>query len=136
MACFANAGKIGAKPFQKLGPEVTADLRARARADYVDAVRPVRDPVAPAEPTCEDTYGSDRMDRTPDGICHLYGNVMEWTSSLPVDRDDPLALRYVKGKAWESQAGQSAFVLAPVAISGPADWTLLGLGFRCVRTAY
>jgi formylglycine-generating enzyme required for sulfatase activity len=93
---------------------------ANARAQYASGVRPVGDP------------GRGVADRTPEGVINLYGNVREWTQSLPIQHDADRGGRLVLGLCWRMPADSSASLLA--AEERPVQSRIIGIGFRCARS--
>lgn len=128
---FTNAGPIGAVAFASPTSELTQERLRKVRVEFLDAVLRVDDSSPyPGFP--------DFADRTSEGVVHLFGNVMEWTASVPpldaVDtRAAQLATRVAKGKSWESLPGPEMEIIS-LFNTPNSDVGLMGLGFRCART--
>jgi len=121
---FTNAGPLDIRPFMAVTPDSNYEEAVQA---YLESVLPVNDPKAAGRLP-------EFADRTPEGILHLYGNVMEWTASVPPDtdltfNDEHLAQRIIKGKAWAERLGPDV-----TQINFDARRALMGLGFRCARS--
>lgn len=127
---FTNAGPIGSEPTLAYMNDLTPEKLLEVRENYLRSILPVDEPI-PRESFPE------FADRTAEGVLHLYGNVREWTASVPPISAvgsvfDQLTRRAVKGKAWESLPGPGVEVIALYNIHN-ARIGLMGLGFRCVR---
>lgn len=78
------------------------------------------------------------MDRTPIGILHMFGNVMEWTDSMDFKVIEEtvkpnLYDRVIKGGHWERKQSEKWDLSKPVTYR--FDSNLISLGFRCAKSA-
>ncbi len=91
-----------------------------AWAQYQDNARAVDDP------------GHGIPDRTPEGMINMYGNVREWTDSLPFHEAPEAKVRLLTGFCWEMPGTEppSMFVVPEQAV----DHRVITTGFRCARS--
>ncbi len=135
--CFANAVRLngGHAPMRDVGEGANiADARRMLAAE----LQPVGDPRPRAEIGCEENADRALRDETPAGILHLYGNVIERTST-PHPRgtgDEYVAL----GRGWGLFRADTEIIDVRAdgtrrsAFGVPAGERRLGLGFRCARS--
>lgn len=96
-----------------------------ARSYYLRFAAPTRGPLVDAHAD----------DRTPEGLLFMYGNVREWTESVPPWGPSPnFSARLTCGHAWEmSRYGPPELTSTTVPEQTTSD-RLVGLGFRCAKS--
>ncbi|MFI4915569.1 MAG: bifunctional serine/threonine-protein kinase/formylglycine-generating enzyme family protein [Phycisphaerales bacterium JB060] len=96
-----------------------------ARNAYLRHVLPVRGPLPP----------ENVADVTPEGMYFMYGNVREWTESIPYhDGVANYAVRYTCGHAWEMPSFLPSTLPGRSIPEQPVTDRLTGLGFRCAKS--
>lgn len=147
-ACFANTrvdagfGNVvrDLTRHERRGPDHDALLD-----DFVASLQPVGAPVPPVP--C-DVGDPSLRDETAAGVRHLYGNVMEWTTSPSQEmwRSNGETIEFaVKGRAWRDArqdhrilSDENRFPSIPLPVQGASGCApskrLAGIGFRCARS--
>ena len=96
---------------------------AEQNAYYLRSVQPV------------DVLPAGSRDRTPTGLLHMFGNVAEWTETVPADNGiERLGERVVRSDFWGRAISESTRTLTGT-MRMPTTMRQIGLGFRCVRSA-
>ena len=80
------------------------------------------------EPPETAEVGSHPLDRSPDGVLDLAGNVQEWTDSLPPDGDR--SARITRGGNWNSAVNDLASYMA-IENDRAITMQVFSLGMRC-----
>jgi len=123
-----HAAALGVQFVDRRGVETAGFMpaaSATAKASYMKFALPTRGP----RPS---THSGDL---TADGVYFMYGNVREWTESIPhSDGTANPTARYTCGHAWEMPRFIPSTLPGSSIPEQPVSDRLVGLGFRCAKS--
>lgn len=111
---------VGDAPGSRVLPSVQSATIPESWMAYQEHVRPVHDP------------GGGFADRTPEGLLNMYGNVREWTDSVPFHEDGLAPARMIMGFCWQMRGREP--VSMAVTREQPIEFRIIGTGLRCARS--
>lgn len=95
-----------------------------ARTLYLQSVSPTRGPLVEA----------NKDDQTPEGLLFMYGNVREWTESVPFYQEPNFTVRFTCGHAWDMPIFLPDELTSGFIPEQPVTDRRVGLGFRCAKS--
>ena len=124
----ADASTLGVEFVDRRGVETAGFMPASspaAKAAYMAFALPTRGPLRP-------THAGDL---TLEGLYFMYGNVREWTESIPHHGGSANpTVRYTCGHAWEMPRFLPSGLPDGFIPEQPVSDRLVGLGFRCAKS--